>query len=508
MNYDISIVGCGPVGATLANLLGNFGYSVAIFEKRMDIYRAPRAVHIDDEVLRIFQDVGILEAIKDIVVPFEKIQLVSAKRKVVMESGGFSDHQPFGHAPANWFLQPVLEEKLRARFQKNQKIHFYKGFEIKEIINGPESVQFKAIELSSKNEVSAKAKYLIGCDGGNSFVRKNMDVFFDSLNFDQDWMVIDTFVKSPEDVDLLPSFHQQICDPYRPITYVPGVGNHRRFEFMLRSDETAASISEPQNILTLISEFIDPDKLEIARSAVYTFHGLALNQWKKGRLILAGDSAHLMPPFAGQGMCSGIRDAHNLAFKLDLVLKGMASDKLLESYQEERKPHVTAISKKAINMGKMIQTQNKWKAHLRDFKLFLARNFSFLRKKIEADFAKKEPYKKGLWGNKHALSGTLAIQPKIQLPNGSEVLLDEILGHQFALISQQKLPIHQKEYFKKMTNGKVLFLEKEFSSILFSNWMQIHKIDFLIIRPDRYIYAAGKTTTLDKVLQTMNQLFK
>ena len=232
MNYDIAIVGCGPVGATLANLLGAYGYSIVIFEKELDVYHAPRAVHIDDEVIRIFQAVGVLDQLKDSIVPFEKMQFVSAKGKVLVEAGFPSDYQPYGHAPSNWFLQPVLEEKLRAHFQQQPSIQFYKGYEVQEIKNHSDGVALTAIQVSSQKAISIKVKYLIGCDGGKSLVRKTMGVSADSLNFDQSWMVVDTFVKAEEDLALLPALHQQRCDPYRPITYVPGVGNHRRLSLI------------------------------------------------------------------------------------------------------------------------------------------------------------------------------------------------------------------------------------------------------------------------------------
>ncbi len=503
MNYDIAIVGCGPVGATLANLLGAYDYSIAIFEKELTIYHAPRAVHIDDEVIRIFQAVGILEQLKGSIVPFEKMQFVSAKGKVLIEAGAPSNYQPYGHAPSNWFLQPVLEEKLRTHFQKHPAIQFYKGYEVQEINDHSDAVELTAIQVSSQKAISIKAKYLIGCDGGKSLVRKTMGVSADSLNFDQSWMVVDTFVKAEEDLALLPALHQQICDPYRPITYVPGVGNHRRFEFMLRARETAENISKPNKIKDLIRPFIDPKKLDIARSAVYTFHGLTANQWRKGRFLLAGDSAHQMPPFAGQGMCSGIRDAHNLAFKLDLVLKRLANIELLDSYEAERKPHVTAISKGAIKMGQWIQAQSQWKVWLRDFQFFLARNSAFLQAKMQADFIKKTPYHRGLLGRQHPLSGQLAIQPMIRLTGQPEILLDELLGNQFALISTEKITNSLLEIFKNKLGGKTYLLNKDFYSTVLQQWMIDQQMDFVIIRPDRYIYDAGQISDLEKILKKL-----
>ena len=224
----------------------------------MEIYRAPRAVHIDDEVVRIFQAVGILEELKNSIVPFEKMQFVSAKGKVLLEAGSPADYQPYGHAPANWFLQPMLEETLRSHFQRHPTITFYKGYEVRHITEHSDHVEVGALNVHTQKEISISSTYLIGCDGGKSIVRKTMAVSFDSLNFDQPWMVVDTFVKAEKDLALLPALHQQICDPYRPITYVPGVANHRRFEFMLRVEESPESISKTQKIKELISSYVHP----------------------------------------------------------------------------------------------------------------------------------------------------------------------------------------------------------------------------------------------------------
>lgn len=498
MKVDIAIVGCGPVGATMANLLANYGHVVAILEKETEIYRAPRAVHIDDEVVRIFQATGILAELQKCITPFKKMQFVGANRKVLLEVGVPADYALFGHAPSNWFFQPTLEASLRTAFQAKQNVHWLEGYEVIEIKNGPKNASLQAINISNQEAVNIKAKYIIGCDGGRSMVRKKMNVALENLKFDQPWMVVDTFLKSEKDTALLPALHQQICDPIRPITYVPGVGKHRRFEFMLVKGDTKESIFQPASIRKLISPFIDPDKLTITRSAVYTFHGLTVAQWRKGRLILAGDSAHQMPPFAGQGMCSGIRDAHNLAFKLDLVLNGKATEKILDTYQAERKPHVTAISKVAIKMGKIIQTQNRFLAGLRNFLFFLTRHSSFLQEKLNADFIKKQHYEQGFFGKKHPLSGQLTIQPIIEIDEQA-ILLDTLLGNQFTLISKVNISQQQVANFNNRINGKVHLLGIDFHSEELADWMTAHTMDFIIIRPDRYIYDAGKILELPKI---------
>lgn len=503
MKVDISIVGSGPVGATLANLIADFGHSVAIIEKEMEVYRMPRAVHIDDEVLRIFQAVGILNDLKESITPFKKMQFVSATGKILMEVKSKEGHAPYGHSPANWFFQPDLERQLRAAFKAKEKVHWFKGYEVVEVADTGNDASLKAINTQNQEQITIQSKYLIGCDGGRSMVRKSMGVDFENLNFDQPWMVIDTFLKSEKDAKLLPALHQQICDPKRPTTYVPGVGRHRRFEFMLVDGDTKESIAQPDTIKKLISPFIEPDKLEIARSAVYTFHGLTVAQWRKGRLLLAGDSAHQMPPFAGQGMCSGIRDAHNLAFKLDLVLKGKTKEQLLDTYQSERKPHVTAISKGAITMGKAIQPQHLIRVVLRNMLFFLARNSAFLQKKMEGDFSRKLPYGQGFLGKQHPLSGQLAIQPNVQVA-GKELLLDELLGNQFAIISRKEISAPLITHFKSRLNGQVFLVGKSFTSTKLAEWMRAHKMEFVIIRPDRYIYDGGLIRDLEK---TANGLF-
>lgn len=505
---DISIVGCGPVGATLANLLADFGHSIALFEKETEIYRAPRAIHIDDEVIRIFQNVGILEELQESILPFHSMQFVGADGRVLLETQVPPDHTPFGYAPFNWFFQPTLESKLRNCLKEKEQIQWFEGYEVHAAESSKDAASLTAINAESQEKVEVRSSYIIGCDGGKSRIRKWMDIQFENLDFDQAWMVVDTFLKEEKDVNLLPDKHQQICNPQRPTTYVPGVGLHRRFEFMLVNGETKEGISKPESINQLITPFIDPHKLNIARSAVYTFHGLIADQWKNGRFILAGDSAHQMPPFAGQGMCSGIRDAHNLAFKLDLVLTGKAYESLLDSYQLERKPHVTAISKGAINMGQMIQTQNKLKAIFRDFQFFLARNYTFILNKLEERFIQKLPYEKGLLGKAHALSGHLTIQPLVHSEEGKELLLDELLGNRFVVISTSTIPAEQVNDVKNKLNGQVLLLGQDFTSPEYEAWMQENKMEFILIRPDRYIFDAGKMLHVAKVLQTLFKMIK
>jgi len=463
---------------------------------------------MDDEVVRIFQNVGILEALKESIVPFEAMQFINAAGQILLETKLPTNYKPYGLAPSNWFFQPTLEAKLRDCFQHKKQIKWFEGYEVNDANTEHKSAHLKATNIATQKEIEVTSKYIVGCGGGRSMIRKLMKVQFENLDFDQSWMVVDTFVKSDEDLELLPALHQQICVPSRPTTYVPGVGRHRRFEFMLRADETAESISKPEKITALIQPFIDPEKLEIARSAVYIFHGLTVNQWKKGRFILAGDSAHQMPPFAGQGMCSGIRDAHNLAFKLDLVLNKKASEEILDTYQSERKPHVITLSKGAIKIGGFVQTQSKLKAMWRNFQFFLAENSKFIHDKLRDETIKKLPYKTGFLGKHHSFSGHLNIQPVVQLVENKSLLLDELLGNRFALITTKIVQPEQVEDFKNELSGKVFLVGKDFSSSEYQNWMKVNKMEFVIIRPDRYIFDGGRMASLEEVLIGLFKLLK
>lgn len=488
--YDIIIVGCGPVGATLANLLADFQLKVALFEKELKPYPHPRAIHVDDETLRIFQAIGMMEELKKKIVPFDTMQLLNQQRKVMVAIDVNFHGGKYGYAASNWFYQPDLESLLRQKLKQKSTIDFFEGFEVINVQDLGEFCQVEVKNILNQEVQSFQGQFVIGTDGGKSTVREKMGIQLENLKFDQSWMVVDTFLKSEQDIDLLPLVHQQICDPQQPITYVPGVGLHRRFEFMLTNEKDKDRFLKDEKIGELLSSFITPEKLEIKRATIYTFHGLVAETWRKGRLLLAGDAAHQMPPFAGQGMCSGIRDAHNLAYKLALVLSKQQAISFLDTYQEERKKHTIEIAKGAIFLGKIIQTNHLIKAFLRNKILSVIQKSKFLLKQVSQKAVRKTPYTKGHFG-KHKLSGKLFIQPKVQYQN-QEVLLDELLGNNFVCICRQKSNSLPKNI--QNLNFKTLIIDEDFQDINgeLKNWMRKHKVTFVLVRPDRYIFEAEK----------------
>jgi 3-(3-hydroxy-phenyl)propionate hydroxylase len=223
------------------------------------------------------------------------------------------------------------------------------------------TVETRDLESGTRSDV--RARFVVGCDGARSMVRKHLGGGLDDFGLDQPWLVVDTELR--RDVEL-PDLCVQYCDPARPVTFVPMSGRRRRWEFMLRPDEDPDDLTRTERVWELLAPWVGPDDAEIVRAVVYTFHALVAHRWRDGRVFLMGDAAHQMPPFLGQGMCAGIRDAANLAWKLDLVARGLACDRLLDTYQTEREPHVRAVIESAVRAGEIIQTADPEVAAQRD----------------------------------------------------------------------------------------------------------------------------------------------
>ncbi len=477
-------------------LLADYDLNVAIFEKQTAVYPYPRAIHLDDETLRIFQAMGGVEELQSCITPFEEMQFIGSDGRLLLQVAVGDATKAYGHHSSYWFYQPDLEAILRKKITEHKHIDLFSGYEVDALSQSPSGCSIKAKAIDKAEWIQCKGGYLVGCDGGKSIVRRSLGIALESLDFDQRWIVIDTLLKtelSDSDSDPLSTYHQQICDRKRPATYVPAVGKHRRFEFMLKKEETELELLDSEKQRALLSTFISPDRLEIIRASVYTYHALSAEQWKSGRCFLAGDAAHQMPPFAGQGMCSGIRDAHNLAFKLNLVIKGKKDAQLLDSYEQERKSHVRGISKGAIFLGKLIQTQHPLLAKLRDFQFFLARHFALIKELMRKDAIQKQPYQQGFFTEKHRLCGQLMIQPFVQKSNDAPTLLDTYIGNHFALIFIDAYDNTILERFVSDFNPVHLDFSEQgpFTSEVLVAWMRKHRLNYVLLRPDRYIFDAG-----------------
>jgi 3-(3-hydroxy-phenyl)propionate hydroxylase len=365
--FDVAIIGAGPVGATLAALLAKRGVSVVALERDVDVYALPRAAHLDAETVRNLREIGAWSDAPGWSIVNEGMDFVNADGQLLLRMTAVEspDHTT---PQSNLFHQPSLDRLIRERAIHHGAMLLL-GHEVVAVEEGPESVRLVARD-SDGDETTVEASWVVGCCGARSFLRRHMGTSQVDLEFDEPWLVVDVIVNDPDAPS--PTRTVQVCDPRRPSTIVPMPTPRRRFEFMLLPGETADDVNQPEKIAEWMSPYLDPAAVTIERSAVYTFHGLIAEEWRRGRLLLAGDAAHQMPPFLGQGMCSGIRDAVNLAWKLAAVCRG-ADASLLDTYQPERSPHVRRIVESAVGFGRIICTLDVDEAAGRDQMMIAAR---------------------------------------------------------------------------------------------------------------------------------------
>ncbi|WP_322044716.1 bifunctional 3-(3-hydroxy-phenyl)propionate/3-hydroxycinnamic acid hydroxylase [Paraburkholderia sp. J67] len=368
---DVVIVGYGPVGQTLSILLGQRGYQVAVYDRWPSLYPLPRAVFHDHEIRRMFHAMGIGQDVESISQPSATYQWFNADWKTLVEidwsSESISDG-PVGYL----FNQPSLEALLDSKAKSLPSVAVHQGWEAIELHERAdhceltlERVTMQDGKVTRSGETqTVRAKYVIGADGANSFVRKSLGIAFEDLGFQEDWLVID--LKPHDGVTLDVPDIGQWCNPQRPTTMVPGGPGYRRWEFMRLPHETREAMQQPEKVWELLSPWVGPDQATLVRYALYTFRSLIADQWRKGRVLIAGDAAHQMPPFMGQGMCSGLRDAWNLAWRFDLVLRDIAPATLLDGYTPERRPQVRAVIDASIEMGQVVCTSDPVKAAERD----------------------------------------------------------------------------------------------------------------------------------------------
>jgi 2-polyprenyl-6-methoxyphenol hydroxylase-like FAD-dependent oxidoreductase len=351
LDCDVLVVGYGPVGQLLTILLAERGYRVTVLERKAEPYPRPRAVHYDDEIARVFAAAGVGDEMAAISMPSGEYDWRSADGRTLLHfdwgAAGLS-----GWPASNMFAQPRLEAVLAARAESFPSVRVRRGWQAVGLTESEDQVAVTAAGADGAGE-TIRARYVVGCDGANSFVREWLGTGLTDLGFFYDWLILDV-VPHDQEREWKP-FNLQICDPARPTTVVSGGPGRRRWEFMRLPDETIEELNTEQTAWRLLAPWqLTPGNADLERHTVYTFQARWADEWRRGRVLIAGDAAHLMPPFAGQGMCSGIRDSANLAWKLDLVLSGRAGDALLDTYTTERSAHIQNAIGMSVELGNVI----------------------------------------------------------------------------------------------------------------------------------------------------------
>jgi len=491
--FDVAIVGYGPVGATLANLLVQQGLRVAVLEREGDVYHLARAGHLDAEVMRVLQSIGVADEFEPDTGQTTAMRFVDADGKLLMEWKRGGERGPNGWVSDYMFYQPTLEGHMRKRLADAPGFKQYLMHDVYEIESDADGVTVRAEDVVSNQLVSLRARYVVGCDGARSLVRRLIGMAHEDLGFKQRWLVVN--VHTHTDMGFEP-VSTQICDPARP-AYAGASGVRLRWEFMVHADESPREMLRHENIWKLIENSVRPiqrDQGEIIRSAVYTFESLIAKRWRAGRLLIAGDAAHRMPPFLGQGMCAGVRDASNLAWKLAAVMQGRASDSLLDTYETERAPHVTEFTRGAIEAGKFVQMSDPVEINAR---------MKNMRDNPKS-FAPPNPH---LGPGMSELNGRNGIGRQFVQPVVNGQRLDDEVGHKFALVACEGFLTAEagKAAFAQRWPGlKVVELPTEQAALL-----EPYAASAVILRPDRYVHASvTDAASLEKALVGLGGLLQ
>jgi 3-(3-hydroxy-phenyl)propionate hydroxylase len=430
IDTDVIVVGLGPVGAALAALLGRYGIRVLAIDQATEIFTKPRAIALDNEALRILQLVGVRDGeFATVAIPEVQYHSPLFGRFARIGTAGIVD----GHPMLVTFYQPELEQVLRTKIAGLACVDVRLGVALEGMADDGNFVHARLKDAEGR-PWHARARFLVGSDGANSLVRRLLGLEFEGRTFAQDWLIVDA-LEVPDPIDHV----EFICDPRRPTPHMVAPGGRQRWEFMLHPGEDAKAMERPESIRRLLARWCDVDRIRIERTAVYRFHAREAKSFSKGRCFLAGDAAHITPPFAGQGLVSGLRDVANLAWKLAWVVRGQADASVLDSYDAERRPHAQKIIKLARFLGALVMPSNRAVAFalhglIRAIRVLSSGRALFDDLKIKPE----NTFDTGLfWRNRRherLRAGSTLPQGWVRPAGGAPVLSDDAFGLQWALV--------------------------------------------------------------------------
>lgn len=505
--YDVAVVGFGPTGAVAAGLLAGMGLHVHVCDRSREVYDKPRAIAIDHEVLRVFQQLGVVEQVARFVEPFTPSEYYGVDGQLIKRLTMVEPPYPLGYTPSNVFTQPPVEAILREHVTRSARTRVDLGTAVVALEQDAEGVTLQ-LRRDDGQADSVRARYVMACDGASSSVRDLVGITLEDLSFDEPWLVVDVLANA-QGLAKLPATSVQYCEPDRPCTMVIGPGNHRRWEISLKPGEDPQQVVEPDQTWKLLARWLGPEDGELWRQASYRFHALVADRWRAGRVFVAGDAAHQQPPFLGQGMCQGVRDAANLCWKLASVIKGevrgAAADALLDSYDAERKRHVRELTGRIKGIGSVIGERDIAKARERDVRM-LAECGGVVRDMPRQDVI--PGLQAGLLSPlPHAANGTLFPQPWIASDIGP-VRFDALAGNGWWLVLDPDFDIGTVDArAAKIPGLAVLRLGDSLRETegVAAAWFRRHACGAALVRPDRYVYGvAADAGELDALLKALS----
>jgi 3-(3-hydroxy-phenyl)propionate hydroxylase len=499
--YDVAVIGYGPTGATAANLLGQLGLRVVVIERDPDVYGRARAISTDEEVMRIWQSVGLADRLQRDMLPNRPCAWVDADGVPFIETT--IAPRGCGHPAQQFLYQPAVDNVLREGVARFDNVEVLLEHECLRVLNSGDGhsswVELMLADLRTDTFKRLRAPYVIAADGGSSPTRSLLGIGYSGRTYAERWVVIDTkVIREWNGHDRL-RFH---CNPNRPTVDCPTPLGHHRWEYPARAGEDEKDLITDEAVWGVLNEQgITEDQVKILRAVIYSHHVRVADRWRVGRVFLAGDAAHAMPPWIGQGMSAGVRDVANLCWKLAAVLRGQAPDALLDSYQAERKPHVTEVTRRAVRTGRLITERRKALAWLRNH---LVRNLT----RVPALAAQAEKmiwipearYPAGFFApGAHEAAGWLLPQPWVTDATGARVRLDDAIRGGWAVLHVGAAPAGVDEWERLgavsmaitgvESRPAVNAVRDDDATLI--RWLRAKKATAVVVRPDGFIYAAA-----------------
>lgn len=516
MVVPVLVVGAGPIGVTIANLLGAYGVETLLIDRSPDILNYPRAVGIDDEALRTCQAFGLAEDMLRDMIQNVPMRMYTAGKRCFAEI--LPRTREFGFFRRNLLDQPLSETTLRKGLQRYPHVTVKLAHELKSVAQDGDGVTAVIRDLEGDRDVTVRAEYLVGSDGARSTVRELLEIPYIGQTHPHKWAVVEC------DSDPLDAPYTALhCEPRRPYVCLRLPYGLRRWEFMMFPGEDEEQILAPEKVRELLSHHVaDPSGLNVIRARVYTHNSRVASSFLSGRICLAGDTAHITPPWIGQGLNAGMRDAFNLAWKLAWIVQGRLKPEMLRSYHDERHAHAQAMIDLADKFGAVLSVRNRLLAWLRD-RFFLAIRYipSIRDYVLQMKFKPMPRFSKGVVLNsgdaeRDELIGRMFIQPNVEVVNGETRKLDDVIGPRFALIGWRcdplaKAPPELLEKLERLgcdryvgvrsrsSDAEIdLSAEQRAAVTVIQDvdndlqlWFADKGIDWVLIRPDRFVAAVG-----------------